>query len=191
MVYCLDESLAKENWSSIPFYVYAVGSSTAAVLPSLAGPTPSPYSFSSTHGLVCPYDVRGSNTGICEKLAHFIVSDQPIPARLLYLTDYKNKNRDTLPKIIEEDSSGRMSLLEKTRGISLDAVDNDLSARMSNIAGTLGICARLQQVFRHVLSRILLLLFLQPYSSCAQKTLYSGSGSGSQRCNRDHQSKGF
>lgn len=130
-----DKAFAKEDWSTTPFY--AVGPSTAAVLTSLAGPAPSP-----ARAALCPCDVRGSDTGTSETLAHYIVSDQPGEARLLYLTG--DKNRDTLPKIIEEDSSGRISLLEEqvyeTRGIALDAFDRDLTARMRSVTGTPAFC---------------------------------------------------
>ncbi|KZV72396.1 tetrapyrrole biosynthesis, uroporphyrinogen III synthase [Peniophora sp. CONT] len=143
-------ALSHKNWSDIPFYT--VGPSTASILTSLAGPTPSP-----ARTALCPSDVRGSDSGSSEKLAHFILSDRPGPARLLYLTG--DKNRDTLPKIIEEGSNGRVSLLEEqvyeTHGIALDAFEGDLVSRMDNISGTPWIVFFAPSSSKHVLPMLM------------------------------------
>lgn len=74
----------EDPWSSTPFYV--VGGATAAFLREIY-----------PNG-----QIQGEQTGTAEKLARFIVEDlQGVrPKRLLYLTG--NKNRETLPKVLEE-----------------------------------------------------------------------------------------
>ncbi|VDC03146.1 unnamed protein product [Peniophora sp. CBMAI 1063] len=136
----------KKNWSDTPFYT--VGPSTAAVLTSLVGLNPSPARAS-----LCPSDVRGSESGTSEKLAHYVVSDQDGGAHLLYLTG--DKNRDTLAKIIEEDGGGRITLLEKqvyeTHGIALDTFEINLAARIDDIVGAPWIVFFAPSSAKHVL----------------------------------------
>ena len=81
-----------EGWSTLPFY--AVGQATASALSAIRTTSPT--------SLHAPHDVRGgAESGTAEKLAHFIVSDLSGSAhrRLLYLTG--DKNRDTLPNILQ------------------------------------------------------------------------------------------
>ncbi|CDO69959.1 hypothetical protein BN946_scf184836.g33 [Trametes cinnabarina] len=84
------------DWSTVPFY--AVGAASASALFSIGTAYPS--------SSYAPRDIRGgAESGTAEKLAHFILSDLArTPSResktLLYLTG--DKNRDTLPKILNE-----------------------------------------------------------------------------------------
>lgn len=103
------------SWSSTPFYV--VGEATAKALAAIgdvygAGP-------------LAPKDIRGGpQTGSSERLAHFILNDLPDKEekRLLYLTG--DKNRDTLPKILDESHVKLQSLqVYKTQGSSQFAKD--------------------------------------------------------------------
>lgn len=79
------------DWRSVPFY--AVGEATSVALRNLSEKIP----------LYTPRDIRGgSETGTAERLAGFILKDRPSDEssrKLLYLTG--DKNRDTLPRILE------------------------------------------------------------------------------------------
>lgn len=81
----------ESDWWSVPFY--AVGETTSAALRNLCEKI----------SLYTPRDIRGgSDTGTAERLAGFILNDLPSDGtgrKLLYLTG--DKNRDTLPKILE------------------------------------------------------------------------------------------
>ncbi|KAG2133808.1 tetrapyrrole biosynthesis, uroporphyrinogen III synthase [Suillus bovinus] len=81
----------ESDWWSVPFY--AVGEATSVALRDLSDKIP----------LYAPRDIRGgSETGTAERLARFILKDLPSDGtsrKLLYLTG--DKNRDTLPKILE------------------------------------------------------------------------------------------
>lgn len=84
------EAKKGSSWTSTPFYV--VGNATAAALAEISSRYP--------HSPFTPVDIRGQSSGTSEQLAHFILEDlQQKPAKLLYLTG--DKNRDTLPKILE------------------------------------------------------------------------------------------
>ncbi|THH21767.1 hypothetical protein EUX98_g8288 [Antrodiella citrinella] len=81
------------DWTSAPFY--AVGEATAAALADIS-------SIPASHHL-SPRDIRGgSTTGTSEKLAQFILADigHDTKTTLLYLTG--DKNRDTLPNMLED-----------------------------------------------------------------------------------------
>lgn len=90
------------EWGNVRFYV--VGPATAAQLAQLSKP---------------PRDVRGTESGTAERLAHFIVQDAKRGERLLYLTG--DKNRDTLPRVLREGLGGAEALKElrvyATRGV--------------------------------------------------------------------------
>jgi len=82
-----------QDWSSLPFYV--VGEATAAALGDIQ------HIPAGRH--LSPRDIRGGSvTGTSEKLAHFILSDtdRDVTTILLYLTG--DKNRDTLPDILQD-----------------------------------------------------------------------------------------
>src|SRR6266404_8546606 len=89
------------NWEKVRFY--AVGPATAEQLSRLSNP---------------PRDVRGTESGTAERLAHLIVQDAKRGERLLYLTG--DKNRDTLPRV-EREGLGEDTLQElrvyATRGV--------------------------------------------------------------------------
>ncbi|KAI0826489.1 tetrapyrrole biosynthesis uroporphyrinogen III synthase [Trametes gibbosa] len=109
-------------WSTIPFYV--VGAATASTLTSIASSFPtSPY---------VPHDIRGgAESGTAEKLARFIITDLPESGskQLLYLTG--DKNRDTLPKILDEAGLKLESLqVYATQGSS--RFEDDLSMALEN-----------------------------------------------------------
>ena len=81
------------SWSMVPFYV--VGEATATALRNINQAFPnSPF---------VPMDIRGAaETGTSERLAHFIIDDLGNingNRTLFYLTG--DKNRDTLPKILQ------------------------------------------------------------------------------------------
>ncbi|KAF9458717.1 tetrapyrrole biosynthesis, uroporphyrinogen III synthase [Collybia nuda] len=84
------EGLSRDGWSTIPFFV--VGHGTAAALSEVRK------TYGST--MFTPEILRGEPSGTGEKLAQFIL-DGPHekPKKLLYLTG--DKNRDTVPKILE------------------------------------------------------------------------------------------
>jgi uroporphyrinogen-III synthase len=96
-----------ESWRDVPFYV--VGPSTALPLTALSSSYPdSPHTPTASN-------IRGENTGTSEELSKFIVKDladrdkgKERNLKLLYFTG--DKNRDTLPKIIEEASIGLYSI---------------------------------------------------------------------------------
>jgi len=73
------------DWRGVRFY--AVGPATAAMLARLPNP---------------PQDVRGTESGTAERLAHYIVRDLAARKgeRLLYLTG--DKNRETLSRVVGE-----------------------------------------------------------------------------------------
>ena len=71
------------DWRTVRFY--AVGPATAAMLARLPNP---------------PQDVRGTESGTAERLAHYIVQDAESTERLLYLTG--DKNRETLARVVRE-----------------------------------------------------------------------------------------
>lgn len=83
-----------EPWSTMPFYV--VGEATARALLAIRDLDGRCADYAPTQG-----NVRGAgSTGTSEKLAQYIVDDLAgAPTRLLYLTG--DKNRDTLPRILE------------------------------------------------------------------------------------------
>ncbi|KAA1475986.1 tetrapyrrole biosynthesis, uroporphyrinogen III synthase [Dentipellis sp. KUC8613] len=85
------------DWRTTPFY--AVGPATASFLTSIA----STHAHAPAHARLCPADIRGgAETGTAELLARFILHDvaAPAQARLLYLTG--DKNRETLPAMLEQ-----------------------------------------------------------------------------------------
>ena len=89
------------DWRAVRFY--AVGPATATMLARLPNP---------------PRDVRGTESGTAERLAHFIVQDAARNERLLYLTG--DKNRDTLSRVVREGlGDGVLSELRvyATRGV--------------------------------------------------------------------------
>ncbi|KAH9056410.1 tetrapyrrole biosynthesis, uroporphyrinogen III synthase [Lactarius vividus] len=90
------------DWGKVRFYV--VGPATAAQLARLPHP---------------PHDVRGTESGTAERLAHYVVQDAKRGERLLYLTG--DKNRDTLPRVVREGLGGEEVLQElrvyATRGV--------------------------------------------------------------------------
>ncbi|KAG1853191.1 tetrapyrrole biosynthesis, uroporphyrinogen III synthase [Suillus subalutaceus] len=81
----------ESDWWSVPFY--AVGEATSVALRDLCEKIP----------MYTPRDIRGgSETGTAERLAGFILKDLPSDGtsrKLFYLTG--DKNRDTLPRILE------------------------------------------------------------------------------------------
>lgn len=81
------------DWSVVPFYV--VGEATAKSLADVQ---------EAIRDYFSPKDIRGaSESGTSERLAHFILKDLASMAgskKLLYLTG--DKNRDTLPKILND-----------------------------------------------------------------------------------------
>ncbi|KJA22650.1 hypothetical protein HYPSUDRAFT_66868 [Hypholoma sublateritium FD-334 SS-4] len=84
------------SWESVPFYV--VGKATSAALQET-------FSTFARLGVGSP-DIRGESTGSAVSLAPLILNDlKERPANLLYLTG--DKNRDTLPRLLED---GGMSL---------------------------------------------------------------------------------
>lgn len=93
----------------MPFYV--VGGSTASALRT---------TFASYENLgLAPPDIRGQGSGNAAALGPFILDDlKERPARLLYLTG--DKNRDTLPSILEAGGISLLSLqVYKTQGSSI------------------------------------------------------------------------
>ncbi|KAF8064273.1 tetrapyrrole biosynthesis, uroporphyrinogen III synthase [Lyophyllum atratum] len=81
----------EDGWSSVPFYV--VGPGTASALAEVH----------KTYGrtLNTPEIIRGQTSGTGERLAQFIrAQPEGTPKKLLYLTG--DKNRDTVPSILEE-----------------------------------------------------------------------------------------
>ncbi|KAJ3986976.1 tetrapyrrole biosynthesis uroporphyrinogen III synthase [Lentinula detonsa] len=90
---CPDEQTVMKLWSNIPFYV--VGAATAASLRDI-------YSN--------PDQIRGEHSGTAEQLARFILDESQghPPKCLLYLVG--DKNRDTLPKLMDEGHVGLASL---------------------------------------------------------------------------------
>lgn len=110
----MDASTA--DWSKTPFY--AVGEATASALADMCREfSDSPF---------VPRDIRGGvESGTSEKLAHFILKDLSSTTgsrRLLYLTG--DKNRDTLPRILQDGNFELASLqVYETRGSSTFAAD--------------------------------------------------------------------
>ena len=92
------------DWGKVRFY--AVGPATKAELARLPNP---------------PKDVRGTESGTAERLAHYIVQDAKGGERLLYLTG--DKNRDTLPRIVR-DGLGGVEILEELRVYATRGVEN-------------------------------------------------------------------
>ena len=92
------------DWGKVRFY--AVGPATKAQLARLPSP---------------PKDVRGTESGTAERLAHYIVQDAKRGERLLYLTG--DKNRDTLPRIVR-DGLGGVEILEELRVYATRGVEN-------------------------------------------------------------------
>ncbi|KAF8824500.1 hypothetical protein HHX47_DHR8000145 [Lentinula edodes] len=80
-------------WSNVPFYV--VGAATAASLREIYPK---------------PDQIRGEDSGTAELLARFILEQTPgnRPKYLLYLTG--DKNRETLPKVMDEGHVDLVSL---------------------------------------------------------------------------------
>jgi uroporphyrinogen-III synthase len=118
----------------VPFY--AVGEATSVALRDFCEKTP----------IYSPRDIRGgSETGTAERLAKFILKDLPSDAtsrKLLYLTG--DKNRDTLPRILE---SGGVQLdtlhVYATQGSS--AFSHDLSLALEHVKGKYSVALDLQQ----------------------------------------------
>jgi uroporphyrinogen-III synthase len=104
------------DWRGVRFY--AVGPATAAMLARLPNP---------------PQDVRGTESGTAERLAHYIVQDLAVGKRerLLYLTG--DKNRETLSRIVRE-GLGDGVLIElrvyATRGV------RDFESHLARALGT-------------------------------------------------------
>lgn len=112
----------ESDWWSVPFY--AVGEATSLALRDLSEKTP----------LYTPRDIRGgSETGTAERLAGFILKDLPSDGtsrKLLYLTG--DKNRDTLPRILESASVALDTLqVYATQGSSM--FPHDLSLALERI----------------------------------------------------------
>jgi len=106
------------DWRAVRFYT--VGPATAAMLARLPNP---------------PCDVRGTDSGTAERLAHIIVQDAARNERLLYLTG--DKNRDTLSRMVREGlGDGVLSELRvyATRGV-LD-FERHLSRALGGQTGT-------------------------------------------------------
>ncbi|KAI9432678.1 tetrapyrrole biosynthesis, uroporphyrinogen III synthase [Lactarius indigo] len=93
------------DWGTVRFY--AVGPATAAQLARLPHP---------------PHDVRGTESGTAERLAHYIVQDAKRGERLLYLTG--DKNRDTLPRVVREGLGGDEEALQELRVYATRGVEN-------------------------------------------------------------------
>jgi uroporphyrinogen-III synthase len=106
------------DWGNVLFY--AVGPATRAQLARLPNP---------------PRDVRGTESGTAERLAHYIVQDAKRGERLLYLTG--DKNRDTLPRIIREGLGGEETLKElkvyATRGV--ENFESTLARALEGVTG--------------------------------------------------------
>jgi uroporphyrinogen-III synthase len=104
------------DWRDVRFY--AVGPATAAMLARLPNP---------------PRDVRGTESGTAERLAHYIVRDLAAGKgeRLLYLTG--DKNRETLSRVVRE-GLGEDVLIElrvyATRGV------RDFESHLARALGT-------------------------------------------------------
>ncbi|OAX33113.1 tetrapyrrole biosynthesis, uroporphyrinogen III synthase [Rhizopogon vinicolor AM-OR11-026] len=112
------------KWWSVPFY--AVGEATSTALRDLCETTP----------MYSPRDIRGgSDTGTAERLAGFILKDLPSDGtsrKLLYLTG--DKNRDTLPRILESGGVELDSLqVYATQGSS--TFPHDLSLALEHVKG--------------------------------------------------------
>lgn len=93
-----------------------------------------------------PRDIRGgSETGTAERLAEFILKDLPSDAtsrKLLYLTG--DKNRDTLPRILESGGVELDSLqVYATQGSS--TFPHDLSLALEHVKGKYSVVLDLQQ----------------------------------------------
>jgi len=108
------------DWRGVRFY--AVGPATAAMLARLLQPNP-------------PQDVRGTDSGTAERLAHYIVQDLGARERkqtLLYLTG--DKNRETLARVVREGLGGEDVLIElrvyATRGV------RDFESHLARALGT-------------------------------------------------------
>ncbi|KAK7033040.1 Uroporphyrinogen-III synthase [Favolaschia claudopus] len=114
-------------WSTTPFYV--VGKSTASVLMAIQTAHP--------NSPLCPVDIRGDSSGTSEQLAKFILGDlDTLPPSseqkpFLYLTG--DKNRDTLPKILQ-DADVELSALQvyQTQGSSTFSDDLDVILNSSS-----------------------------------------------------------
>jgi uroporphyrinogen-III synthase len=111
---------------SIPFYV--VGQTTATALADV-------FSSFSHLGLGSP-DIKGQSSGNAASLATFILDDlKERPAKLLYLTG--DKNRDTLPQLLNDGGISLQSLqVYETRGAS-SFEDSLASALSSSSEGTI------------------------------------------------------
>ncbi|KAG1731016.1 tetrapyrrole biosynthesis, uroporphyrinogen III synthase [Suillus lakei] len=108
----------ESDWWSVPFY--AVGEATSVALRDLCEKIP----------LYSPRDIRGgSETGTAERLAGFIIKDLPSDGasrKLLYLTG--DKNRDTLPRVLESAGVAIDPLqVYATRGSSMFPYDLSLA----------------------------------------------------------------
>lgn len=94
MLYVLFGITAAADWSTVPFYV--IGEASAAALRNIHQSFPN-----SPH---VPTNLRGAGeTGTAERLANFILEDLPNTTggrTLFYLTG--DKNRDTLPKMLQQ-----------------------------------------------------------------------------------------
>ena len=106
------------DWGNVRFY--AVGPATAAQLARLPIP---------------PRDVRGTESGTAERLAHYIVQDAKRGERLLYLTG--DKNRDTLPRVVREGLGGEEALKE-LRVYATRVVENFEDALARTLEGATG-----------------------------------------------------
>lgn len=116
----LPHSCYLDSWSTIPFYL--VGHGTTAALSEVRE------TCGSTR--FTPEIFRGEPSGTGEKLARFIL-DGPHerPKKLLYLTG--DKNRDTLPKILEEAGIELRSLkVYETQGST--SFERDLTKAMKS-----------------------------------------------------------
>lgn len=114
----------ESEWRSVPFYV--VGEATSVALRDLCEKIP----------LYSPRDIRGgSETGTAERLAGFILDDLPsggTSRKLLYLTG--DKNRDTLPRILESSGVALDPLqVYATQGSSM--FSQELSLALERIKG--------------------------------------------------------
>ncbi|KAG1849484.1 tetrapyrrole biosynthesis, uroporphyrinogen III synthase [Suillus subluteus] len=115
----------ESDWWSVPFY--AVGEATSVALRDLCEKIPTMYT---------PRDIRGgSETGTAERLAGFILKDLPSDGtsrKLLYLTG--DKNRDTLPRILESAGVALDPLqVYATQGSSM--FPHDLSLALERVKG--------------------------------------------------------
>jgi uroporphyrinogen-III synthase len=107
------------DWRGVRFY--AVGPATATMLARLPNP---------------PQDVRGTESGTAERLAHYIVQDLGgRKERLLYLTG--DKNRETLSRVVRE-GLGEDVLIElrvyATRGVR--DFESHLARALEIVTGT-------------------------------------------------------